>query len=281
MPTATSTLVKVGHWSDHQAETGCTVIVLPQGSCGSYEVRGGAPASRELICLEPEKSVTTVDAVCLTGGSVFGLGSADGAVRWLAEQGRGVPTPGGVVPIVGTMALFDLAVGDGSVRPSAANGYAATVAAQATFEVGRVGAGAGAYVSKWRMGQAKPGGFGFAQARSGELIVEAFVACNAFGDISDSLETDAFRALAGGFDFDRQNTTIGMVSTNARLDKVSARVIAQGAHDGLARAITPPHTRFDGDGFVAVSAGEISASLDEVRMLALAAVATAIRSLAS
>ncbi len=281
MPTVTSALAKVGHWSDHQAETGCTVILVPEGSCASYEVRGGAPASRELICLEPTKSVTTIDAVCLTGGSVFGLGSADGAVRWLAEQGRGVPTPGGVVPIVPTMALFDLAVGDGSVRPSADNGYAAATAASASFEVGRVGAGAGAYVSKWRIEQAKPGGFGFAQARSGELIVEAFVACNAFGDISDSLETEVFQALAGGFDFDRQNTTIGVVVSNARLDKVNARVVAQGAHDGLARAITPPHTRFDGDGFVAVGTGEVDASVDEVRMMALETVATAIRGLAS
>jgi len=278
--TATSGLVLVGHWSDAVAETGCTVIVLPTDTIASYEVRGGAPASRELVLLEPEKSVTTIDAICLTGGSVFGLAAADGAVQYLVEQGRGVLTPGGVVPIVPTMALFDLAVDDGSVRPTATNGYDATRAASAEFAIGRVGAGTGAYVAKWRQEQARPGGLAFATEQQGELIVEAIVACNAFGDISAEVTTEAVAATGPGFDFDRQNTTIGLVVTNARLDKVGCRIIAQGAHDGLARTITPPHTRFDGDGFVAAATQQVTAPIDLVRMMALAAVTRAIRSLA-
>jgi L-aminopeptidase/D-esterase-like protein len=280
--TATSRLVSVGHWSDPVAETGCTAVVFPQGTIASYEVRGGAPASRELIALEPEKSVSNVDGVCLTGGSVYGLSSADGVVKWLAEQGRGVVTPGGVVPIVPTMALFDLAVGDGSVRPSPSNGYDATRGASENFPVGRVGAGTGACSSKWRQqtGPGQPGGLGFAQETHGEVIVEAIVACNAFGDISDSLDPAVLDFFTMVFDFERQNTTIGVVVTNARLDKAGCRVLAQGAHDGLARAITPPHSRFDGDGFVAAATGEVDAHLDVVRMLALTATSKAIQSLA-
>ncbi len=279
----TSALVQVGHWTDPDAQTGCTAILLPEGSCASYEVRGGAPASRELICLEPEKSVTTVDAVCLTGGSVFGLAAADGVVSWLAEHGRGVLTPGGVVPIVPTMALFDLAVGDGSVRPTPTNGYDAARTASADFPIGRVGAGTGAYAAKWRQEPptpTSPGGLGFAVETRGDLVVEAIMACNAFGDITGELTTEALDGVSTGFDFDRQNTIIGVVITNAALDKVSCRVLAQGAHDGLARSITPPHSRFDGDGFVGAATGQVAAPLDLVRMLALSATARAIKSTA-
>lgn len=277
--------VKVGHWSDPVGRTGCTVIELPPGALASFEVRGGAPACRELIPLSPDKSVAQVDAVCLTGGSVFGLAAADGVVRQFAERGRGVGTPAGPVPIVPTLGLFDLGAGDATARPDAAAGYAAAAAAASGFEVGAVGAGTGARAGQWRRDGARGGGLGFAERRLGSTVVAAIVAVNAFGDIvTDAAGADsltAIEALRGAFDFGgRDHTTIGCVVTNARLDKVGCLVVAQGAHDGLARALNPPHTRFDGDGFVAAATGEVAAPVDVVRLLALLAVADAIRSTA-
>ncbi|HOA87813.1 P1 family peptidase [Propioniciclava tarda] len=276
--------VRVGHSTDAVGATGCTVVELPAGSIASYEVRGGAPACRELLPLEPDKSVTTVDAVLLTGGSVFGLAAADGVVRYLAERGRGVGTPAGPVPIVPTLGLFDLASGSSDARPDADAGYAAMAAAASEFAVGRVGAGTGASASNWRREGRRGGGLGYGERRLGDVIVAAIVAVNAFGDIVDAVGADALdavAALSAAFDFDRTNTTIGVVVTNARLDKVACRIVAQGAHDGLARSVTPPHTRFDGDGFVAAATGEVATHPDVVRMLAVAAVAEAIRSTAS
>src|SRR5690606_11593888 len=126
--------VRVGHWTDAVAQTGCTVIELPENTVASCEIRGGAPASRELALLAPDKSVTRIDAVLLTGGSAFGLAAADGVMRFYEEQGRGVMTPAGVVPIVPTMALFDLAVGDATVRPTSESGCRAAEAARAAGE---------------------------------------------------------------------------------------------------------------------------------------------------
>lgn len=275
--------VRVGHWTNAVGHTGCTVVELPPGTVASFEVRGGAPACRELIPLLPDKSVTHVDAVCLTGGSVFGLAAADGVVRALAERGRGVGTPAGPVPIVPTLGLFDLAVGDPTARPGPEAGYAAAAAAASVFETGRVGAGTGAHAGTWRPEGPRGGGLGVAERRLGDVTVAAIVAVNALGDIvSDAAGADPLAAVAtlrDAFDFGgRDHTTIGCVVTNARLDKVGCQVVAQGAHDGLARAITPPHTRFDGDGFVAAATGPVPAPVDVVRMLALLAVADAIRS---
>ena len=292
--------VRVGHWTEARARTGCTVVVLPEGTVASCEVRGGAPASRELDLLAPEKTVSAIDAVLLTGGSAFGLAAADGVMRWCEEQGRGVPTPAGRVPIVPAMALCDLAAGASAVRPGPAAGYAAAAAAAAASAGeqvlrGALGAGTGAHVSQWRGPEGRrPGGLVYAERRLGELVVGSLCALNAFGDVDDGASPtslEAARALldasaaepsaaggqhaAGG---QRVHTTIGVVLTNARLDKVGCRILAEGAHDGLARAITPPHTRFDGDGFVAAATGEVEAPIDVVRLLGLAATAEAIRS---
>ncbi|GAB0104739.1 P1 family peptidase [Nocardia sp. JMUB6875] len=278
--------VRVGHWTDSVGETGTTVLVLPEGTTASCEVRGGAPASRELDALAPDKTVTTVDAIVLTGGSAFGLASADGVMRYLEEQGRGVPTPGGRVPIVPTLALFDLGAGDSKARPGAEQGYAAAQASSGEQVLqGRVGAGAGAYVGHWRGPDGRiPGGIGYAEKRLGKVVVAAVCAVNAFGDIDHGTAEIAFDALAllqHPFEFtsSRTHTTIGAVITNARLDKIGCRIVAQGAHDGLSRALTPPHTRFDGDGFIAAATGEVSTDVDIVRLLALAAVTEAIRSI--
>lgn len=279
--------VRVGHWTDADAETGCTVIELPPGTVASYEARGGAPATRELVALEPDKMVSAVDAVLLTGGSAFGLAAADGVMRHYERAGRGVPTPAGVVPIVPTMGLFDLAVGESSVRPGPGEGAAAAADLRADAPLlGRIGAGTGAYVGHWRGTDCRrPGGLGHAVRSAGGVTVAALVAVNAFGDVDPgdgSGEADALAAvtlLSDGFG-PREHTTIGVVVTDARLDKTQCRLVAQGAHDGLARAITTPHTRMDGDAFVAAATGSATAQahVDLVRLLAVHAVAAAVRS---
>lgn len=280
--------VRLGHWTDEAAKTGCTVIQLPEGTVASCEVRGGAPASRELDLLAPDKTVARIDAVLLTGGSAFGLAAADGVMRYYEERGRGVATPGGVVPVVPAMALFDLAVGDPSVRPTSESGYLAARVARAVGDepvlTGAVGAGAGAYVGHWRGPEGRrPGGLGHAVRRLDSLVVSALCVVNAFGDVDDGsggVALDAARALEAPFALapERAHTTIGVVVTNARLDKVECQITAQGAHDGLSRALVPPHTRFDGDGMIAAATGQVTARVDTVRLLALAAVVEAVRS---
>ncbi|ORB60116.1 peptidase S58 DmpA [Mycobacteroides saopaulense] len=277
--------VGVGHWTNEAAETGCTVVSLPPGTCASCEVRGGAPASRELAALAPDKSVLAIDAVVLTGGSAFGLAAADGAMRFFEEVGRGVPTPGGLVPVIPTLALFDLAVGEASVRPGASEGYSAARASVGGphFEIGRVGAGTGAYTSHWRGPAGRQhGGMRYAEVVAQGVIVGALVAVNAYGDIDHGGEEVSLGAVAAlsevfGFGDSRQHTTIGVIITNAQLDKVGCHIVSQGAHDGLSRSISPPHTRFDGDAFVAAATGQVPAHVDVVRLMALDAVARAIR----
>lgn len=284
--------VRVGHWTDEAAATGCTVVLFPEGTVASGEVRGGAPATREFDLLAPERSVSRLDAVVISGGSAFGLAASDGVVAHLEEQGVGFPTPAGPVPIVVGMSLYDLMVGDGSVRPGAAEGRLAAVAAASdTVEVGRVGAGAGATVGTWRGREhSAPGGFGFASTRSGDLVVAAAMAVNAAGDVDDgsvsqSVADGTFgswpdRTGSGSLaDGGRDNTTVGVVVTNGSVDKAGCLLLAQSAHDGLARAIFPPHTRSDGDAVVAAATGGIpvgGAELDILRVLTVAVVERAI-----
>lgn len=271
--------IRVGHWTDVDAMTGCTVVLFPDGTVGSGEVRGGAPATREFALLDPTMMVQRLDAVVLTGGSAFGLASADGVMTHLAEQGQGFETIGGPVPIVVAMGLFDLAVGDGSVRPTAASGRAAADAATATAPaLGAVGAGTGATVSKWRGPEhRRPGGLVCETIRSGPVVVSALVAVNAFGepgatpaDVLDGTTLDMF-----------QNTTIGVVATNAVVDKVGCHLAAQSAHDGLARAIAPSHTAADGDAFVVAATGTVECERALVRTMTIAAVEEAISTLAT
>lgn len=277
--------VKVGHWTDAEARTGCTVVLLPQATTASVDVRGGAPASRELALLAPERTVQRCDAVLLTGGSAFGLAAADGVMRWCEERGIGVPTPAGPVPIVPALALFDLAIGDAAVRPGADEGYVACVAADAAgsgqgVPVGLVGAGTGARVGKWRGPEGeRNGGFAVASASSVDVVVTALVAVNAFGDVDpDGTGLAQLPAMSTGTGGMFTNTTIGVVVTNARLDKVGCLVVAQGSHDGLARSLVPAHTRVDGDAIVAAATNQADANVDMVRMLAVAAVERAVRS---
>jgi L-aminopeptidase/D-esterase-like protein len=222
--------------------------------------------------------VSRVDAVVLTGGSAFGLAAADGVMRWCEEHGIGFPTPAGAVPIVPALGLYDLGVGDASVRPTADAGYeACTSASGGPVAVGAVGAGTGATVANRRGPTAvRPGGLGTATVRHGELVVSALVAVNAYGEI-DTDGTATAEPFLGEPDPIYGNTTIGVVATNARLDKLACLIVAQGAHDGLARSVVPAHTRADGDAFVAVATGRVDATVDVVRLAAVTAVERAVR----
>jgi L-aminopeptidase/D-esterase-like protein len=272
--------VRVGHWTDAVARTGCTVVLLPDGTVASGEVRGGAPATRDMALLDPGCLVDDVDAVLLTGGSAFGLAAADGVMRFCAEQGVGFPTTAGPVPIVVALGLFDLTVGDGSVRPGAGEGYRACLAAtEGPVELGRVGAGAGSTVGKWAGQEAsRAAGLGGAVARHDGVTVAALVAVNAIGDLVDGpLVSARLPALPpAGERFG--NTTIGLVVTDARLSKLECHLAARSGHDGLARALAPAHTRFDGDALVAAATGRVDASVDHVRELAALVVEQAVRS---
>lgn len=274
--------VKVGHWTDETACTGCTVVLLPAGTVASGEVRGGAPGTREFALLAPERTVLRIDAVVLTGGSAFGLAACDGVVRWCEERGIGFPTAAGPVPVVVGAVLFDLMTGDAKVRPDAADGYAACMdATDRAFRVGVVGAGAGATADKWRGREsARPGGIGTATVTDGELVVAALFAVNPFGGRFDpgagpSPWPAPDEAVEGsGF----EHTTIGVVATNATLDKAGCFLVAQGAHDGMARALDPVHATVDGDAVVAAATGRVTATVDQVRYLAAHATEQAIRS---
>lgn len=273
--------VRVGHWTDARARTGCTVVLFPEGTVASGEVRGGAPATREWELLHPTRLVQRLDAVVLTGGSAFGLAACDGVVRWCEERGMGFPTGAGPVPIVVGAGLFDLLTGDGSVRPSAENGYAACVAATTgAVALGAVGAGTGATIAKVRgRDAARPGGVGSASAAHGDVVVGALVAVNAFGDVSgDAPDVPDVADVAAAFG----NTTIGVVATSACVDKVACRLLAQAAQDAMAREIVPAHATVDGDAVVAASVGPVDAPrIDVLRMLVVRAMSDAIRAAVS
>ena len=276
--------VEIGHWTDPVARTGCTVVVLPPGTTASGEVRGGAPATRDFALLAPERLVDCVDAIVLTGGSAFGLAAADGVMEVLEAEGRGFDTPHGPVPIVVAMALYDLGAGDASVRPGAVAGRHAAMNRSGVSDTGPVGAGAGATVSKWLGAEnAEPGGLGVATTRRGDLAVTAVVALNAAGSTGPDAGSTLEQIAAGSFTQWAAraepfcNTTLCAVVTNAALSKLDCFWVAQGGHDGLARELVPAHCRSDGDAVVAAATGPVPAEVDDVRLLAVAAVAKAVR----
>ena len=278
----------VGHWTDEQAMTGCTVIRIFGDVVASGEVRGGAPATREFALLDPTKLVESVHAIVLSGGSAFGLAAADGVARSLRAQDIGFATAHGRVPIVVAMSLYDLGVGHAMRWPGVPEGDAALNAADSSVAVGRVGAGTGATAGKWRGPDATyPGGLGFASANKDDLTVAALVAVNAAGDVGSRAD-DARRGIAeGSFVWPEvtspfgENTTIGVVATNAILTKAECRMMAEAAHDGLARSIFPAHGPSDGDAFVSVAKPEVQADVSTVRALTATAVELAIRGVES
>ena len=275
--------VVVGHWTG--AATGVTVVLCPPNTVGSAEIRGGAPATREIALLAPERSVEHVDAVVFTGGSSFGLAAADGAMAWLAEQGRGFPTRSGPVPIVPTAAIFDL--GD-DPPPGAAEGRAAIeAAASGTGDQwsGLVGAGRGATVGKWRGGEYScPGGVGRATGTVNGATVGALAVVNAVGDVvrADATVLAGSSAPLDGEMFPNPESALGattlvVVATDARLNKTECHLLAQSGHLGLAHSIRPSHTRHDGDLVVALATGQVEVAFDRLRVVVTDVVAAAIR----
>ncbi len=293
--------VAVGTWTSPAGDSGCTVVLPPPGTVGSIAIRGQAPGTREAAALAPGATVQHVDAVVLSGGSAFGLATADGVMQALEAAGRGHPVPGGVVPIVAAAIILDAAAVDPNRRPDAAAGRAA-VAHATTVDPpdGRVGAGAGATVAKvGGIGHGRPGGQGIAVLRDGDLVVSAVVVNNAVGEVvaddgtvlvgsdapagSSRWPADP-AALLRGLDPPltatpdaRHNTVVGCVVTNADLDKAQVHRLADLGHDGLAHAVRPAHTSLDGDALFGLATGTVSATLDRVAQLAVEAVATAAR----
>ncbi|PRX31758.1 L-aminopeptidase/D-esterase-like protein [Orenia metallireducens] len=277
--------IKVGHQDNKKGMTGCTVILADEGAVAGVDVRGSAPGTRETDLLSPINMIEKVNAVLLSGGSAFGLAAADGVMAALEEEDRGFDVGVTKVPIVPAAVLFDLTVGDHTIRPDYQMGYeAAKLASNKESRLGKVGVGMGCTVGKL-LGpkQATPSGLGSASIRlKDEIYIGALVAVNAFGDIFDQ----EGRVIAGckgedgrfintyeamkehqvkGFG---QNTTIGVIATNAKLSKTEATKIAQVAHNGYAKHINPVHTMLDGDTIFAMSTGHKSI---DINLLATAA----------
>ncbi len=306
--------IRVGHATDRQGMTGCTVVLCDglagTGAVAGVDQRGGAPGTRETDLLRPMHLVQEVHAILLTGGSAFGLAAADGVMRYLRERGVGFPAGVARVPIVPAAVLFDLGLGAADAFPDAAMGYAACLAASdAPVAEGNVGAGTGCSVGKaLGMACATKAGIGSvcitvgataagsgATTEGSPLRVAALMAVNAFGDVVDEAghviaglrpppvadfhDTLGFlcRHGFGELPWPAGATVIGVVATNARLTKEQVNKVAQMAHDGLARAVRPAHTMFDGDTIFAVATGAVSASATLVGALAAEATAEAIR----
>lgn len=278
--------IRVGHWSDESALTGCTVALPPQGTVASCEVRGGAPGTRGTDMLQPGTLLEEAHAIVLTGGSAFGLASAGGVERYLEERGIGSEIGPVVVPSVAAAVIFDLGVGDPTRRPGAEEGYAACVAASTDVREGRVGAGTGATVAKlWGPTRGVPGGLGTWAVSDGDLIVGALFAVNAVGEIVDEdgsvlagprLEPgerreDLIERMRAG------NTTIGVVATNAILSKPDVRRLAELANDAVDGAVRPAHTLFDGDAVFTLATEQVDATYVDVAALVEDAVTTAVR----
>ncbi|MDB0440434.1 P1 family peptidase [Clostridioides difficile] len=283
--------LKVGQVEDSRGLTGCTVVICEDGATCGVDVRGSAPGTRETDLLDPVNMVQKVHAVVLAGGSAYGLESTCGVSKYLEEKGIGFDVGVGKVPIVVGAVLFDLGVGDFKSRPDIQMGYKACEAANTTvLNQGNYGAGCGATVGKIR-GQeyAMKGGIGsYSIKLDNGLIVSALIAVNALGDVYEDgkviagalndkkTETiDTYKVMKqgaskGGFSID--NTTIGVIATNAKLTKAECKKISQMGHDGYAKAIFPIHTPHDGDTIFTMSKGEIEADITLLGSLAVEAV---------
>lgn len=300
--------IQIGHESNISALTGCTVVLCPDGAVGGVDQRGGAPGTRETDLLRPMHMVENVHAILLAGGSAYGLDAASGVMQYLEEKGMGFNTGVAHVPIVPAAILFDLGIGDPNIRPDAAMGYRASQKASSVPPAeGNVGAGSGCTIGKiLGPGQAMKSGIGTASMGiGGGIIVAAIVAVNAFGDIVNPKNQEiiagaratkvgpvnlgkegyfadtltVMRSLIGrtalGF-ASRTNTVIGVVATNAKLDKNETNKVAQMAHNGFARTIRPAHTMFDGDTIFALATGKKKADVNIVGAFAIEVMAEAV-----
>ena len=290
--------VCIGQTENPGAATGCTVFIAPRGMCAGLDVRGGGPASRESQLLNPLMAAQSIHAIVLAGGSAYGLGAANGVMRYLEQNGIGYDTGYALVPLVVQSDIYDLSVGDASICPDADMGYEAARHAMEdpNYKDGNYGAGCGATVGKYAgMDYCMKSGIGSYAIQIGELKIGAVVVLNALGDVYDwktgrqiagmlNEEKDGLRSTA---DYMRQsyavvdnkftgNTTICVVFTNARFEKAQLCKIAGMAHDGYARSINPVHTSADGDSIYAVSIGDIAADQDMVGAMAAEVVSEAI-----
>jgi len=293
--------IRVGHATHTEGATGCTVVICPDGTIGGVDQRGGAPGTRETDLLRPLHLVETVNAVVLSGGSAYGLASADGVMRYCEEHEIAYKSGTGyLVPIVPAAILMDLPTGKQGIRPDAAMGYAACEAATTDPVVqGSVGAGTGARIGAFKGSEyATKGGIGSAAMDLGDgLYVAALAAVNAVGDVieDDGTIIAGLRTEPGGREFvgmmnimrqmarenlrpaSTENTVIGIVATNAKLSKDATNKVAQMAHNGLSRAIRPAHTMYDGDTIFALATGEIEANVNAIGAFGAEVMAQAIR----
>jgi len=296
--------ILVGHAQHPSGLSGCSVVLCEQPSIGGVDQRGGAPGTRETDLLRPMHMVNHIDALLLTGGSAYGLDAAGGVMKYLEEQGRGFPVGTGVVPIVPAAVILDMGVSDPATRPNAEMGYDACLNVGKHCEVGNVGAGAGATIGKLLgMGFAMKSGIGSASMEIlPGLQIGALMVVNALGDVFDpangkliagvrSPETDQpagtlilMQAMAQhqfaqqfqGGPQAGQNTVIGVIATNARFTKEETNKLAQMAQDGIAMAVRPAHTMFDGDTMFALSTRKVQADFNLVGAYAAQVVADAV-----
>lgn len=279
--------VTAGHYTDQQNRTGCTVIIIEGGGVAGVDIRGSAPGTRETDLLRPTNTVQCADAIVLSGGSAFGLATADGVMHWLEEHGAGFDTGFARVPIVPAAVLYDLGVGSADVRPDAQAGYSACEDAKQTpLAQGCLGAGTGATIGKAAgMQYAARGGLGTASlSLGGGVVIAACFAVNALGDVYDHTtgkkiagmkDADVYDVLTQGAaqDFSAQNTTLGIIGTNAALTKEQANKLACMGQDGIAMCIRPAHTLFDGDTVFAFGTGAQACDINA--LLAAGAVVSA------
>ncbi|HWL90530.1 MAG TPA: P1 family peptidase [Actinomycetota bacterium] len=287
MPSITDVVgIRVGHWSDESALTGCTVVLPPKGTVASCEVRGGAPGTRGTDMLQPGTLLEEAHAIVLTGGSAFGLATAGGVERYLEERGIGSEIGPVIVPSVAAAVIFDLGVGDPFRRPGSDEGYAACQDASTDVPEGRIGAGTGATVAKlWGPTRGVPGGLGTWAVSDGDLVVGALFVVNAVGEIVDydgsvlagplldpgERREDLIEWMRAG------NTTIGVVATNATLSKPDVHRLAEVANDAVDGAVRPAHTLFDGDAVFTLATKQVDATYVDVADLVEDVVKTAVR----
>jgi L-aminopeptidase/D-esterase-like protein len=287
--------ISVGHYTDHDGLTGCTVVLAPRGAVASVDIRGGAPGTLETALLSPYASVTELHGVLLTGGSAPGLAAAAGVTSFFSERGVGYQTAYARIPLVSAAVIYDLGLGSAKACPRAEDAYQAAASAGSVVEEGSVGAGTGATVGKLlNFAGLMKGGVGLASVEvGGGVIVSALSVVNALGDVLD----ERGEILAGARRGDEfagsvasllamtsapvfgaiESTTLSVVLTDASLDKLQCSVVARMAHDGMARAVNPVHTPRDGDCVFVLATGRRSSNVFQVGAAAAEAVAASIR----
>lgn len=288
--------LKVGHSQSIEGITGCTVVMCTEGATGGVDVRGGAPGTRETDLFRAENMIDKVHAIVLSGGSAFGLDASSGVMKYLEEQEVGFNVGVGTVPIVASAVIFDLAIGDPKIRPDLEMGYtAAKTASQSERRQGNIGCGMGATVGKI-MGprNGMKSGLGSASISFGELVVSAIVSVNSFGDIYNYKTGEQ---IAGVYDYENnkllntieimtnnevelgfsmENTTIGIIGTNAILTKAETNKVSQMAHNGFARSINPVHSMMDGDTIFTMATNMVESDVNIIGTLAAEAMSRAI-----